>query len=98
MVPLYTALVRPNLEYCGQLWVPQCKKDIRLLECVQNRVTKLVKGLKGKIYEEQLRSFGLFNLEKRRLRSDFIAVYSSLTGGSGGRTADLLSLVTSNTA
>lgn len=38
----------------------------------------MVKGLGGKLYEEQLRLLDLFNLEKRRLREDFIAVYTSL--------------------
>ena len=56
----------------------------------------MVKGVKSKTYEEQLRSLGLFRLEKRRLRGDLIAVYSFLEGDSGGRGADLLSLVTSD--
>ena len=56
----------------------------------------MVKGLEGKTYKEPLRSLGLCGLEKRRLRSDLIAVCSLLKGGSGGRSADLLSLVTSN--
>ncbi|KAJ7407778.1 hypothetical protein BTVI_61747 [Pitangus sulphuratus] len=57
---------------------------------------KMVKGLEGKPHEEHLRSLGLFNQRKRRLRGDRIAVYNFIVRGRGGTGTDLSSVVTSD--
>jgi len=45
IVPLYSAFVRPQLEYCAQVWGLQHRKDVVLLEWVQIRAMRMIKGL-----------------------------------------------------
>ena len=43
---LYKTVFRPHLEYCSQK-SPHYDKDIKLIESVQRKATKLVTGMQG---------------------------------------------------
>ena len=61
-VKLFTAFVRPHLEYAQVVWSPYLKKHIDIIENVQIRATKLVDGFRNMTYKERLQKLNLQTL------------------------------------
>jgi hypothetical protein len=77
---LYSALVRPHLEYANSVWAPYLRKDINIIENVQRRATRLIPSIRSLSYIERLQHLKLFSLAYRRRRGDMIRVYNILNG------------------
>jgi len=53
ILSLCSAFVRPHLESCIQLWGVQHRKHMDLLEQVQRRATKMIRGMEHLSFEEK---------------------------------------------
>ena len=69
---LYKALVRPVLDFGMCAAFPAYKGDVRLIEGVQRRATKVITNLGDKPYQDRLRALNLPTLVYRRNRSDMM--------------------------
>jgi len=76
---MYETYVKPHLEYCIQAWSPKLQTDKMLLQKVQRRDTRMVKGLEKLPYENRLEKLGINSLKRRRVRKDLIETFKILT-------------------
>jgi len=81
ILPLYSTLMRLHLKSCVQLWDPQHKKDMNLLQQVQRSAKKKITGLEHLLHGDRLRELWLFSLEKRRLGGDLLVSFPALKKG-----------------
>ena len=77
---LYTSYVRPHLDYCVQAVGPYLEQDLKTLEQVQRRATKLVRSIRHLSYQERLTRLKLSTMRDRFARGDLIETYKLLTG------------------
>lgn len=61
-IPLLHSM-RHHLDYWVLLWGPQCEMDTNLLQRVQRKTRKMIRGLRHLYCEDRLRELGLFSLE-----------------------------------
>jgi len=80
LTKLYRTYVRPHLEYAIQAYSPSYMKDVNILESVQKRFIRLVRGLEATNYEDKLKELNLTTLEERRKRGDAIQVFKIIHG------------------
>jgi len=59
LLPLLLCPKEASSGYCVQFWAPHFKKEEELLETVQRRATKTIRGLRHLSYEKRLRELGL---------------------------------------
>lgn len=83
-VPLYSALVRPHLEYCIRLRGLQDVNDEEGLERVQRRTSRMLRGLEDLSCEDKLRKPCLVSLEKKRLQEDLTVAFQYSRAASKG--------------
>ena len=75
MTSLYVSHIRPLLDYASPMWNSGYLEDLRLLERVQRRWTRSIRGLKTLAYDERLNALNLFSLQGRLLPADLIRVW-----------------------
>ena len=68
------------MEYCEQFWAPYLRKDVLALEEIQRRFTRMIPGMKGLSYEEQLRNLAPYSMEFKSMRGDQVETYRILRG------------------
>ena len=66
LLPICT--VRPHVEHCVQMWSPQYRRDVDLLECIQRRATKMIQGTERLSCEGRLRAGGVQPGEEKAVR------------------------------
>ena len=80
MVTLFISHIRPILDTASSVWGVGYVTDMILLEGVQKRWTKEIKGMSRRSYGARLTSVGLFSIRGRMLRTDLIKVWKAFNG------------------
>ncbi len=78
--PLYLAMVRPHLDYAVRASSHYLKKDIKLMERMQQLATKCVKNFRRLTYPEGFHELKIPSMEHHFLLATLITVYKLFHG------------------
>ena len=67
--------------YCSPIWNPALRKNISLLEKIQQRFTKRMAGLQNLSYIERLSQLGALSVENRLVFADLVTAFKAIHGG-----------------
>ena len=93
---LYKSMVRPHLEYGNAIWGPCYVGDLKAVEGVQRRATKMISEVRDLCYEDRLKALDLPSMEYRRRRGDMIQCYKIINGLVRMEAGDLFTRIPSN--
>ena len=77
---LFVSYIRPTLEYAALVWSPSSVVSRDMLERVQRRFTKRMRGYENLLYGDRLTSLNLDSLVRRRLYHDMLLVFKASHG------------------
>ena len=87
--PAFQTYVLPVIMYLSQAWHPKLKRDVNLLEKVQRRFTKAIKGLRDLTYVERLRELQALTIANRMIYADMVFIHKCLHGKVNVAASDL---------
>lgn len=92
MKTLLISHIRPLLEYASPVWNTGYLGDLRLLESVQRRWTKMIDGLGDVPYSHRLAVLDLYSVKGRLLRADMLKCWKIFHGKCGLRPEDIFAV------
>ena len=80
MIRLYHCYILPHIEYGLSVWNPYLQKDVKTIEAIQRRFTRLIPEMRHLPYEDRLAKLGLPTLDLRRRKKDLVQAYRIWNG------------------
>ena len=80
LVHLYKALARPHVEYVLSVWSLFKLHDIKLVEEVQRKATRMSRDFRNEPCNIRFTTLGLSTLQFRRDRADMLHIFKTLNG------------------